>query len=602
MTTGPLTLFVLALILPTLALPQDSPKPADPNHPAAIESKAAELGRLTRDSLQHLPASAGAPVAARNYIDQVLFARIRKDGIPLAPLCSDAEYLRRVSLDLGGRLPEPDAIRKFIDDPDPAKREKLIDAMLVTSTKGVTRKPSTPFLDRWSYFFSDLLRVNGHMGGGRVLFHQHVYNFLTTNQPYDAFVRDLITPTTRSNHYSAPPNYLVRFYIDFPDQSTVSHEDTYDEWAIRTTRMFLGVNVECISCHDGKGHLEKINTWLAGRKRSDVWRQAAFFGKVRMFRPYGDLWDEFVISNDGRGRYDTSAASVIRPKRYAQDATPTFLLTGEHPKPDEDPREAYARMLTGDLQFARATVNLIWAEVFGLGIVDPPLDFDLARYAAGGYLHSELLDRLAADFRDHQYNIRYLLKLLMSSSAYQLSHRLPDESQWKPEYAGYFSRRLVRRMPAEQVWDAISEATGVYEELKVGTRENKAKYVMQTASPEDLPPPLHSVLSGFGLDDRTLGAKSLNLSMVQASILLNNELVKKKTSAEAAGRLRKLLQAEPPKSNQQIVEELFLAALSRRPSPAESAFGEKLLAEQHTRGAEDLLWALINKPEFLLNY
>ncbi len=605
---GKLRLLALVLTLAPFALPQKPQKPrppADPNHPTAIESKAAELGRFTRDSLKDLPASAGASAAASNYIDEAIFARIRKDGIPLAPLCSDAEYLRRVSLDLGGRLPDPAAIRKFVDDPDPAKREKVIDTMLVTSTKTVTAKPSTPFLDRWTYFFADLLRVNNLLGGGRALFHQHIYNFLTANQPYDAFVRELLTASTRSNHYSAPVNYLVRFYIDLPDQITISHEDTYDEWAIHSTRMFLGVNVECISCHDGKGHLEKINTWLAGKKRSDVWRQAAFFSKVKMVRAYGDLWDEFVVDNGGKGRYDTSSASVIRPRRFAQDTTPAFLLTGEHPQPNEDPREAYARMLTGDPQFARATVNLIWAELFGLGIVDPPLDFDLARYAAGGYLHSELLDRLAADFRDHRYNVRYLLKLLLSSSAYQLSHRLShaaDESRWKPEYVNYFSRRLVRRMPAEQFWDALSEATGVYEAIPVGPRDSKVKFVMQTASPDDLPGPLHRVLSGFGLDDRKLGVKNLNPSMVQASILLNNELVKKKTSVETPGRLRNLLQSEPPRTNQQVVEELFLATLTRLPSPAEAAFGEKLLSEQHTRGAEDLLWALINKPEFVLNY
>jgi len=166
-------------------------------------------------------------------------------------------------------------------------------------------------------------------------------------------VRQILTATTRSTYASAEGNFLERYYVDEPDQSTVNHEDTYDEWAIRTGRIFLGINLECISCHDGKNHLDKINLWLTERKRADLWRQAAFFSNVKLFRPYGDLVDEFVLSNDGKGYYDTSSHSVVRIQRYKADVRPTFILTGEHPEPGEDPRAAFARMLTSNIQFAR---------------------------------------------------------------------------------------------------------------------------------------------------------------------------------------------------------------------------------------------------------
>src|SRR5262249_54798648 len=221
---------------------------------------------------------------------------------------------------------------------------------------------------------------------------------------------------------------------------------------------------------------------LSWGKRADVWRQAAFCGKVWMYRPYGDLVDEFVLSNDGKG-YDLASQSVIRLPRYQAEISPTFLLTGEKPRPSEDPREAYARMMTGHIQFARATVNLIWAELFGAGIVDPPLDFDLARYGpdvklsgtwAVQTLHAELLDALAKDFQAHRFDLRYLIRLMVTSSAYQLSHRV--DRAWKPEYSGYFARRFVRRLPAEQVWDAICQATGVFTEMTSGDFGAKVKY------------------------------------------------------------------------------------------------------------------------------
>jgi len=605
------------------AVSQSQKQPAG-SRPAPADSKASTLLRdmhhevegnrtedleyLTNRVSKSLPSSPGPPVVEKNYIDKYIFEKIRQDKIPQASLCSNTEFLRRVSLDLTGRLPTPEKIREFVQDKDPRKREKLVDAIMTVNTQGAIAKPSTPFLDRWAYFFSDLFRVNSNDGPGRTLFHRYIYDALAVNEPYDEFVRSLITATTRSNHVSAPANFLIRFYVDQPDQSTINHEDTYDELAIRTTKFFLGINIECISCHNGAGHLDKINLWLSARERADLWRQAAFFSNIKLYRPYGDLWDEFVLSNDGKG-YDTSSHSVLRLQRYKADVTPSFILTGEHPRPGEEWREAYARMVTSNIQFARATVNLIWAELFGVGIVDPPLDFDLARYGTNLKLHapwtpqtihSELLDALARDFQAHHYDLHYIIRLMVASSAYQLSHRLG--APWKPEYSGYFARRLVRRLPAQQVWDALSQTTGIFKEMPSGDFGAKVQYAMQTVSPEDLDGKVRGLLNNFGLDDRYMGSMSLNSSIVQASILLNSELVKEKIRYQDKGRLHDLLNADPPKRNDEIVEELFLAALSRFPTKAETEFGSRLLAEQHVLGAEDMLWALVNKPEYILNY
>ena len=585
------------------------------SHPLETEGRADELNALTSRVSKTLPISPVIPIAEKNYIDEYIFGKIRQDGVPHASLCSDVEFLRRVSLDLTGRLPEPEKIREFVKDPDPQKREKLVDAIMWTDVRGaIGPKFRTPFLDRWAYFFSDLFRVSLFMGPrGKSLFYDHIYNFLLVNQPYDQFTRGLLTARTRSSDNSADANLLVRFYVDEPDQSTVNHEDYYDELAIRTTKMFLGINLECVSCHDGAGHLEKINLWLSRRERAELWRQAAFFGKVRLYRPYGDMVDEFVLSDEGKG-YDLSSKSVLRPPRYTVDVSPTFILTGEKPAPGENPREAYARMVTSHIQFARATVNLIWAEVFGVGIVDPPQQFDLARYGLDvkppppwtpQTIHAELLNALAKDFQAHNFDLRYLIRLIVTSSAYQLSHRV--DAAWKPEYARYFARRFVRRLPAEQIWDAISQATGVFDVFKSGallftSGDTKVKYVIQTVAPGDIDPKIRKLLTDFGLDDRKMGSKTVNNSVVQSALLLNGDMVKEKVRYQDKGRLHPLFNAQPPKTNGEIVEELFLATLSRFPSNKEAAFATRLLADYHVQGGEDLLWSLINQPQFILNY
>ena len=145
----------------------------------------------------------------------------------------------------------------------------------------------------------------------------------------------------------------------------------------RSPRDFFSILLECVSCHDGENHLEKINLWLSKTRRDQFWRQAAFFSRMRILRPYV-MVPELAILETGK-TYDVTSRSVRVLQRYKADVSPQFVLTGERPRPGEPWREAYARMLTTHPQFARATANMIWAELMGVGIVDPPLGFDLAR-------------------------------------------------------------------------------------------------------------------------------------------------------------------------------------------------------------------------------
>src|SRR5581483_10938504 len=252
-------------------------------------------------------------------------------------------------------------------------------------------------------------------------------------------VEEMLTASALTNWYSGPSNFLIRFHVDDATGNQIHHEDTCDEIAIGTGRILLGVSLECVSCHDGANHLEKINLWLSQRKRVEVWRQAAFFSNLTIYRP-PPRRQEFTLVENGRGYdaeampipartgYDTTADSVVRMKRQKADVFASFILTGEQPAKGEPMRRAFARILLSHPQFARATVNWIWAELMGVGIVDPHYAFDFARQDPKQPppapwtvqpSHPELLDRLAQDFRDHKFDLRYIIKLIVKSSAYQ---------------------------------------------------------------------------------------------------------------------------------------------------------------------------------------
>ena len=444
---------------------------------------------------------------------------------------------------------------------------------------------------------------------GRNLFADYINTALLLDIPYNQFVTEMLTASARSNWQSGPSGFLARNHADDADGLSINHEDTIEDIAISSSRYFLGINLECIACHDGARHLEKINLWLSRRKRDEFWRQASFFGGVRIYRAFG-IGQEFAVKED-EPRFDLKYPSVKRVQRYRKDVTPTFVLTGQTQAAGENPRAAYARLLTADPQFARATVNMIWAELMGVGIVDPPFDFDLDRQDPKNPppapwtiqpSHPELLDALAKDFVANNYSLRHMMRVITKSSAYQLSSRFAGE--WRPQYATYFARRFVRRLPAEQLYDALAQATDVFVDFTISGTGEKVKYMLQTHDPSDLGgkdlEDIRSLVSTFGQSNRDQGDKSLAGTMVQTSALLNSNFIKDRVRADK-GRLAALMKADPPPSNETVVAELFLATLGRLPAGKEKALAVAQLQQYRESGAEDLLWSLLNRTEFLFN-
>ncbi len=622
------------------SLPADHP-------PTPDQGTRSSLNKLTDQVAPHLQGGPSSPIVRQNLIDEHIFAKMEKEGIPWAPLSSDEEFFRRIHLDLWGRLPDSESARKFLKDSDPGKRDKLIEEMLALdqSWEDLSKKegydPNDPatasaeremnvvgpwlvdtaFVSRWSYWFSDLFgNSRALLADGRNAFYHYIYDSLRLNLPYNKFVADMMTATTVIGRASGPANFLIRCQVGDPlVDGPIVHEDTLDEIAIRTSKYFLGIDLECVSCHDGARHLESINLWLTKRKRPEVWRQAAFFGNIRLFRPTwadnnfalleGPPLLKYKQFHEGGTGYSPTARSVVRVPRFQTDVYPEFILGGERPQAGQNPRQEYARILTSHPQFARATVNLIWAELMGVGIVDPPFGWDLDRQDPQDPppapwtiqpTHPELLQVLAEDFRRHNFDLRRLIALITKSSAYQLSSRFPG--RWKEEYSRYFARRSVRRLPAEMIFDAICKATNVFETFK--TPSGDVHFVLETYSHEDVEDPaVKQFLKHFGQGDRDVNDPVTDGSIIQASVLLNSDIVKKRVLPSTENsRVGALLGKAPLPSNDEIVEELFLSTLGRFPGDEERAVCVKQLEERRDRGAEDIQWALLNKLKFLFNY
>ena len=561
---------------------------------------------LTEQLLKDLPVplhEETEPIERRSFVDEFIFGRMERDGIPHAPLAADTEFLRRATLDLTGRLPSPRQVRVFVDDDHPGKRARLIERLI----------DSEAWVDKWAYFLMDLFRSNGKMGRGRYVFHYWMKENLRSDRPYNDVVWQIITASAKSNHVVAASNLIAREHVqgaphpqDADDLSMVHQLDTHDELSIIYYKSFLGMNLSCISCHDGGGHLEKVNVWLSHKSREQFFRNAAFLGRTR----YLMYWEngkpqsgEFLI-DDGNSGYDTAGHSMVRVARQGGSTDPAFLLTNETPRADEHPRDAMARMLTAHDQFPRATVNMFWAKLMGMGIVDPYDEFDLARQdpdnlPEGWQLqpsHPGLLDALARDFQAGGYRLKHLMKTICQSSAYQISARFPGE--WKESYTQYFARRFARRLTAEELHDSIVLATERPAEIEQAGR--RYGLAMQLAGPAGDRDTKH-FMRIFGQSDRQTPAKLAGGSMQHPLVLMQSPVVNQRVLAEQDSRVQRLLESYP-EDDSRVVEEMYLASLSRWPSRPEQAVALAALAEDRVNGAQDLQWALINSVEFFFNY
>ena len=299
---------------------------------------------------------------------------------------------------------------------------------------------------------------------------------------------------------------------------------------------------------------------------------------------------------------------MIRVPRFGGPNDPAFILTGEKAKPDADPRDELGRMITAHPQFARATANIFWSRMMSFGIVEPFDEFDLARQdpknlPAGWQLqpsHPELLNALADEFRKNNYSIRHLLSVICRSNAYQLSARFDGE--WKDSYTKYYARKYVRQLSAEELHDAITIATSrpasfVYSGDKSGAKVGMAMQLSGPAGGGDV----KYFMQTFGQSNRSNPPRNPTGSPLQPLLLMQSPVVNDRVLAAKDSRVQRLLDTYKD-NNARVVDELFLATLSRMPSKPEKEVALQAMEQDRTRGAQNLQWALINQVEFVFNY
>ncbi|HYC92381.1 MAG TPA: DUF1549 domain-containing protein [Thermoanaerobaculia bacterium] len=530
-----------------------------------------------------------------NDIDGEIFARLAAAGIKPADPAGDEEFLRRIYVDLTGTIPAASEVDAFLADTSADKRAKKIDDLL----------RSDAFTDRWTMWFGDLVQnvqistSSREYYLGRNAYHVWIRDSIATGKPFDAMIRELLAGEG-NNFESGVANYVVRQI-----QPNGPPQDTLDNLAAHSAEKFLGIPMLCISCHDGQGHLEMVNWYLRGKSREDFWKMAAFFSRTTLRgERYTDpanpnaniIRFQVGVNNLGAYRLNTTDGNKSpRQPKAGQPAvvTPAFITTGESPRLGESYRAAYGRMLTADRQFARNTVNLLWKEMFGRGIVEPVNAFDLAKLDTQAS-HPVLLEKLADSFIAKNYNLREMLRTMALSNAYQLSSRYdgphPDES--------YFARRQPRRLQAEVLVDAIGTATNQRYNFTVQGMPlmNRAMQLPDPLDARRTPPGL--LMNNFGRGNRDDVARTNDSAISQALAMMNDRVVTdrvRRTPTSTVGILTSTLT-----DRGQIVERLYLQTLSRRPTAQ-----EKQIAVDYLNGGplvertEDLQYVLINSLEFL---
>jgi hypothetical protein len=588
--------------------------------------KAVEAGRLTEAMSSALPAPAQstARMPRRNYIDEHIFGRMERDGIPHSSLASDEEFVRRVYLDATGLLPTPAQAREFIASSDTAKRDKLIDSLIGTD----------PFAEQWAWLWADLLQTRSGQ------FAAWLQQWWKTDRPYNDVVTEIVSPGVMkqpaANPVWTPISEQLRINtrsVDNTDQDNyyiLNRLDFLDSLSIKFGQVFLGINMDCFSCHDGAGHLEPINIYLTSRTRAQFHQQAAFWGKIAPI-PTGITVQTGPVKAEAAG-YTTGGDApyvTIAESRFPRDGKtyePAFILTGEKPRPGVDPRKELARMLTSHVQFNRAAVNIVWGKLMTVGFVDPIDSFDLARLDPDNPppqpwtiqpTNPWLLEAMAKDFQANNYSMHHLIKTIMKSNAYQMSTHFPGE--WKDSYAPYYARRFARVLTGPEVIDNLAQVTEQPWEFR-----NGATRVTQLGQPLEVNPPepangggnndlgnegtvegnsIKAIMQSFFQSTRETPGLSVGnrASAVQAMLMMTAPVINDRVLAKPNTRVQRLLDAG--KTDAEFIEEMFLATLSRKPRPEEVQVGVRILSEgDRKQRAEDIQWALLNTVEFLLNH
>ena len=491
----------------------------------------------------------------KNFVDEFVFKKLKTLGVPPSPVCDDSTFIRRVSVDLAGRLPTPEESEAFLADQDPAKRDKLVNRLLDSADY------ADYFANKWSAILRNKRR-DANYTRGSYAFHGWIRDSLYENKPYDQFVREILSASGEIGQN--PPVVWYREVKEINQQV----EDC--------AQLFLGLRIQCARCHH-----HPFEKW----SQRDYYGLSAFFAQVGR-KPGMQTSEERIFHRRG-------VAQAANPKTGEQ-LKPTGL--GSEPltlSPERDPRQALADWMSDPSNpfFARALVNRYWKHIFGRGIVDPEDDMRVTNPAS----NPELLDALSESFISSKFDLKALLRTICTSNTYQLS---AEPNAYNVNDKQNFSRYYPKRLTAEVLLDSldlVTASTTGFNGLPAGTKavqlpDNGANTYFLTV---------------FGRPEGASACeceRSQEANLAQSLHLLNSAEVQNKLS-NGQGRAAKLAQ-DMTQTPEQKVRALYMWVFSRPPLADEAAVALAHInrVENKQQAYEDILWALVNTKEFLFNH
>ncbi len=532
--------------------------------PGLTTVSARAMGKVATSQIGVVESLAGADYHLRegnNFIDELVYAKLRQMNVPSAEPTSDGAFARRVHLDTIGRLPTRQELAAFLDDSSRDKRSQLIDRLLA--------RPE--YASHWRVKFEDWFRNSQLNSQGRSMgvFKDWIKRWLSQDRPYDEVVRALLTSTG-----DTMINPAANFW--HPATDFMLKEFSLTKMAPTISRLFLGVRLECAECH---------NHPLENLTQDDFYGFAAFLSQLQVKHGYGEYRRTWFLENRGEVEHPLTKEPML-PR----------VLGGQ---PQQIPEGVDRRQVLADWllspenpYFARATVNRLWAEYFGVGIVEPFDDFR----STNRPVNQKLLDRLARFFVDSGFRLSALHRLILNSRTYQAASKKKPSTRLERILAARYSPRPVS---AEVLLDAISQVTEVPHEFRNHPVGTSATDVYQPDSPDYF-------LVTFGLTRRDiLARRAETATLSQALHLMNGTTIREKVEGED-NVLSRLMGSDF--SDREIVNELFERAYSRLPTSQEGTIlGDFMMAEKASgrtrrRGLENVLWAILNSNEFQLNH
>ena len=570
-------------------------------------------------------------------IDKYIFEKLAQQNVAPAPMTTDYEFVRRVTLDLTGRIPTPDQVLTFVNDPTSDKRARLVSQLLNTPQ----------WVDKWTVWLADQYKNSStnDLGANRfalgvAAFNGYLRASLQSGKPYNVMAKEMIAGTGE-NSYFFDQGYMNLLVGGVMGGGPI--QDVFDQQTAVISEKFLGLaHVNCLLCHNGRGHLDALSLWAYYKTRNDAYGMSSFMSHTATMRiptadavngnPYywaiqNNLAAGAVVQGVRNGTnytidYALNTQTGNRPARGATNSTvrvrPAYIMNGAQPAAGSDYRAFLADQITSDFQFARATVNYVWEYFFGIGIVSPANQFDPARLDPDNppadcplpttpctlqASHPRLLNQLAQDFINSGYNLKELMRQITTSKAYQLSSRY--EGTWNPANERLFARKLVRRLWSEEVHDAVMQSSGIpVTYTNAAWNPSTVSWAMQLPEPLAAAGAATNFLNAFLRGNRDSEPRRSDLAIGQALALMNDPFVMGRiTSTAATSILVQALKLSDPEA----VTMLYLNVLSRYPTTDELNAAVANLkaaanATARTQEGRNLLWSLYNKVDFVFNY